>query len=187
MKKVENIKIIFLHGNGGGSVHGDDQWFPYLKKQFEKLDLQVIARDFPDADLARTAYWLPFLKDELKADEHSLLIGASSGAVAAMRFAENNKIFGSILVSPSYTDLGDPKEKASGYFDKPWNWDAIKKNQNWIVQFYSTDDPYIPTNEAHFIHKQLDTEYYEFTNQGHFWPKHEFPEVVAIVKEKLKI
>jgi len=39
-----------------------------------------------------TCYWLPFLKDELKADEYSILIGHSSGSIAALRFAEENNI-----------------------------------------------------------------------------------------------
>ena len=179
------IKVIFIHGNGGGSVHSDNQWFPYLKRELEKLKVRVVARDFPDSDLARAIYWLPFLKNTLKADKDSIIVGHSSGAVAAMRFAEKNTILGSILVSPSYTDLGDDKEKASGYFDHPWNWEMIKNNQQWIVQFYSTDDPYIPMKESRFIRKKLNTEYYEFTNQGHFYPKYEFPEIITVLKSKL--
>ena len=55
-----------------------------------------------------------------------MIIGWSSGAVAAMRYAEENKIKGSISISPSYTDLGDDMEKQSGYYDKAWNWEEIK-------------------------------------------------------------
>jgi len=68
-----------------------------------------------------------------------------------MRFAETNKILGSILVGACYTDLGDEGEKASGYYSRPWEWDAIKGNQRWIVQFASIDDPYIPIKEARYI------------------------------------
>lgn len=140
--------------------------------------------------MARKEFWLPFLKDELKADKDTIIIGHSSGAVAAMRFAETNKIYGSILIGACYTDLKDEDEKISGYYNTPWNWEFIKNNQNWIVQFASTDDPYIPIEEARFIHEKLDTEYYEFTDQGHFsWEnnKKEFPEIIKIMKEKLLI
>ena len=180
-------KFIFLHGNSGGSVKKANQWFPYLKKELEKLGLQVVAKNFPDRDLAREKFWIPFLKKALKADKNSILIGHSSGAVAAMRFAEKNNILGSVLVSPSYTDLGDEREKLSGYFDRPWDWETIKRNQQWIIQFYSTDDPYIPVEEARFISKALDTEYHEYNDKGHFYPKYEFPEIVAAIKEKLKL
>ncbi len=180
------MKVIFLHGNGGGSVR--DNWFPWLKAELEKLEIEVMSRDFPDSQLARQENWLPFLKNELKADENSILVGHSSGAVASMRFAEKNKIYGSILVGACYTDLGDETEKKSGYFDNPWDWEAIKSNQNWIIQFASTDDPYIPIKEARHVHEMLATEYYEMDNQRHFGddiPKSEFPELLAALKRKL--
>lgn len=181
-------KIILIHGNGGSTVN--DNWFPYVKNELEKLGLIVIAKTFPDNKLARQEYWLPFLKDELKADENTIIIGHSSGAVAAMRFAEINKIYGSILIGACYTDLGDEDEKKSGYYNKPWDWEKIKNNQNWISQFASTDDPYIPIEEARFIHENLNTDYHEFTDQGHFsWAenKKEFPELIQIIKDILKL
>lgn len=184
----QNVKIILIHGNGGSTVN--DNWFPYVKKELENLSLTVIAKTFPDNKLARKKYWLPFIKNKLIADKNTIIIGHSSGAVAAMRFAENNKILGSILISGSYTDLGDADEKISGYFDIPWDFKKIKNNQNWIAQFASVDDPYIPIKEARFIHEKLKTEYYEFTDQGHFgWDtqKKEFPELIQIIKKKLEI
>ena len=39
-------------------------------------------RDFPDPHACRGSVWLPFVRDELHADENSVLIGHSSGAVA---------------------------------------------------------------------------------------------------------
>lgn len=182
----KSIKVIFLHGNGNSTPQ--DNWFPYLKIELEKCGLTVVDRQFPDADLARTYYWLPFLKNELQADEHSILVGHSSGAVAAMRFAEENKIMGSVLVGAYHTHLEMEKEKASGYFDLPWQWNAIKNNQQWIIQFASTDDPWIPIDEPRFIHKQLKSEYYEYNDQGHFGGdshKKTFPKLVATIKNKL--
>lgn len=143
-------KVIFLPGNGGGTPK--DNWFPYVKKELSSLGMEIIDKDFPDNDIARAKYWLPFIK-ELGADEQTILIGHSTGVIAAMRLAENNKIFGSVLVAGYHTDLNDEKEKKSGYFDKPWNWEAIKNNQKWIIQFNSSDDPWIPIDEARFLQK----------------------------------
>lgn len=185
---MHKINVIFIHGNGGCTPY--DNWFPYLKVELEKLGLRVIAHQFPDAILARSSYWLPFLKNELKADQHSIIVGHSSGALAAMRFAENNKLLGSILIAAMHTDLGIESERLSGYFDTPWDWQAIKDNQQWIVQFASTDDPWIPIAEPRFVHKKLNSQYHEFTNQGHFggdYYKKEFPEIVAIIKKKLSL
>ncbi len=188
MKNPKKIKVIFIPGNGGASVFSADGWFPYLYDNLTKLGLEVIAHDFPDPELAREKYWLPFIK-KLGADKNTILIGHSSGAVAALRYAEKYQILGSILVAACYTDLGEESERVSGYYDHSWNWDKIKQNQKWIIQFASTDDPFIPIEEARFIHQQIGSDYHEFTDQQHFgYPtaKTEFPEIVEIIKSKLK-
>jgi uncharacterized protein len=185
-KLEKNLKIIFLHGNGNSSPQ--DNWFPYAKAEFEKMGLTVVAEQLPDADLARSSFWLPFLKDILKADENSVLIGHSSGAVASMRFAEQHKVLGSVLIGAMHTDLGIEKERLSGYYEKPWKWDQIKNNQQWILQFASTDDPWIPIEEPRHIHTHLQTEYFEFNDQGHFggdYHKQAFPELIDAVKKKI--
>ncbi len=180
-------RIIFIHGNGGGT--GSDNWFPWCAEQLASAGFAVDHPNFPDPLLARANRWLSFLHDQLKADKEAILVGHSSGAVAAMRYAEHHQLFGSVLVGASYTDLGDNTEKVSGYFKKPWDWDAIKHNQRWIIHYASSDDPYIPISEARFIHEQLGTEYYESTDQGHFGSgkraKTEFPELVRAVLDKI--
>lgn len=178
------IKVIFIPGNGGGTPK--DNWFPYLKKELTKLGLKVIDQDFPDNIIAPEKSWIPFLH-KLNADENTILIGHSTGAIAAMRFAESNKILGSVLVGVYHTDLGEETEKQAGYFDRPWNFDAIKKNQKWIAQFNSSDDPWIPIEEARSVHEKLGTDYFEYKDQGHFggdYLKLEFPEIVEYIKKK---
>lgn len=179
-------KIVFIPGNGGGNPKTDN-WFPYLKKKLEECGLHVVASEFPDNQLARESYWVPFLRDDLGVDDNTILVGHSSGALAALRFAEQYRILGSVIVGAYHTDLGMVSEKQSGYFNRPWNWAEIALHQKWIVQFASTDDPWIPIAEARFIHDKLHTEYYEFDNQGHFggdYKKTEFPELFEIIKVK---
>ena len=180
------VKVIIIPGNGGGTPN--DNWFPYIKNELEKLDLIVIAKEYPDPMLAREKYWLPFIK-KLGADENTILIGHSSGAIAAMRFAENHQILGSVLVGAYYTDLGLEEEKKSGYFNRPWKWNQIRNNQKCIILFASTDDPFIPIQEARHINENLNAEYYEYQNEGHFGhgnkPKKEFPEIINVIKSKL--
>lgn len=188
-----NKKIVFIPGwhDGGKDMLSPKHkmWFAWLKEELNKLGIKVIAEDYPDPWLCRSEYWLPFIKS-LGVDEETILVGHSTGAIAAMRFAENNKIMGSILVGSYYTDLGDPDEHASGYFDEPWQWDKIKNNQQWIVQFHSTDDPWISSEEAHMVHKKLNTDLHEFKDRGHFGvdqPYDKFPELLEVLKEKLQL
>lgn len=176
------MKIVFVPGNGGSTTQ--DNWFPKVKSQLEYHGFEVIAAVFPDADLARESYWVPFLIDELKVDQNTILVGHSSGAIASMRLAENHQILGAVLVGAYYTDLGIEKEKQSGYFDRLWNWEKIWKNQQWITLFASVDDPWIPIQEPRYIHEQLNCEYHEYKNQGHFggdYFKAEFPELTLAI------
>jgi uncharacterized protein len=180
-------KIIFVPGNGGCTTQ--DNWFPSIKEEFEKHGLDVISTNFPDPELARESYWIPFLREELKAGNDTVLIGHSSGAIAAMRFAEKYELLGSVLVGAYYTHLGMETEKQSGYFDRPWDWNKININQKWISLFASSDDPWIPIKEARYIHTKLDCEYHEYKNQGHFggdYFKSVFPELTLSVLNNLK-
>lgn len=180
------LRAVLIHGNGGGKP--TDNWLPYLKTELGKLGIIAEAPQFPDADLARASYWIPFLKDTLKVDAETIIIGHSSGAIAAMRFAENNQLFGSVLVGAYHTDLGYETEKLSGYFSKPWDWNAIRRNQRWIIQFASTNDPWIPIEEARTVRDNLMPEYHESTFQGHFggdYYKETFPEALEAIKAKL--
>lgn len=178
---MNKTKVIFLPGNGGdgNTSYG---WFPYVKDELLKLGYEVINPVFPDGELAREHYWLKFL-DSLKPDENTILIGHSSGAVAIMRYTENHKILGSVLVAPCYTDLGLDSEKLSGYYDLPWDWERIKSNQKWIIQFSSMNDPFIPIDEARFINNKLETKYFEL-DEGHFMGNI-FPELIEAIKNKI--
>lgn len=181
---MSNPNVILVHGNGGLTV--EDLWFPEVQAELETLGLTVVAQTMPDNMYARSIKWLPFLENVLKADENRIIVGHSSGAVAAMRYAETHRIFGSVLVGASYTDLGIRMEQMSGYFEEAWDWESIKANQSWIVQFAATNDPYIPIEEPRHIHAQLDTDYHEDTYSGHF-EEVIFPGLVAALKEKLTL
>lgn len=181
-------KVIILPGNGGGKP--TDNWFPYLETELTKKGFEVVNREFPDSMLARESFWIPFVTEELKAGPDSILVGHSSGAIAAMRFAEKNKILGSVLVGAYHTHLDMESEKVSGYFDRPWDWKAIRQNQQWIGIFASSDDPWIPIEEARFLHKELQADYFEYSDRGHFggdYYKPTFPEIVEYIVAKVPL
>ncbi|MGY0218624.1 RBBP9/YdeN family alpha/beta hydrolase [Endozoicomonadaceae bacterium StTr2] len=182
------MKIIFIHGNGGCTA--EMHWYPSVAQQLKAAGLDVVLTTFPDNEVAHMNVWIPFLRNELKAGEDSILVGHSSGALAAMRFAEQYPIIGSVLVAACYTDQDDENEKAGGWYDKPWGWQQIKQNQQWIIQFASTNDHCIPISEARFVAKALGTEYFEFNDRGHFSGREghnfEFPELTRALLEKIQ-
>jgi uncharacterized protein len=174
-------RFVYIHGNQ--TPHWSAAWAGWLQAELEKLGFETFFETMPDSIIARAEYWLPFLKDHVKAGEHDVLVGWSSGGTAAMRYAEASKIKGSVLVSPSYTDLGDELEKQSGYFDKPWDWATIRSNQEHIALFYGDDDPYIPQSEFEHIGKELHAAVTKIPGGKHFIERTEFPELLKYIKE----
>ena len=126
----------------------------------------------PDPLRARRSEWVPHLVDKIGIDETTILIGHSSGAECAMRIAEEHRLAGVILVSACVSDLGDAGERASGWYPPSggdWQWEKMKANCGFIVQFYSTDDCFINKEEAHKVRDNLASEYYEFDDRNHFF------------------
>ncbi len=169
-------RVIFIHGNQ--TLHWAISWAPWLKRELEKVGYPTFFETFPDSIIARAKYWLPFLQDHIKVGENDILVGWSSGAVAAMRYAEANKILGSVLVAPSASDLGDDLEKQSDYFNEPWDWPAIKSNQKYIALVHSDKDPYIPQEQFELIAKELQPDVIKLPGQRHFIEQQTFPEVL---------
>jgi pimeloyl-ACP methyl ester carboxylesterase len=55
--------------------------------------------NFPDPDVCHQSRWIPFVRDELGADERTVVVGHSTGALLAMRLLETQQLAGAILVS----------------------------------------------------------------------------------------
>jgi hypothetical protein len=92
-----------------------------------------------------------------------------------MRLAETQALKAIVLVAACHTDLGIANETASGYYSRPWLWEAARANCGTIVQFGSpgllsyvclrvamsrvvllrADDPFIPFSEQQFVASHL--------------------------------
>ncbi|XP_030050602.1 serine hydrolase RBBP9 isoform X2 [Microcaecilia unicolor] len=103
---------------------------------------------------------------------------------ARSRYAETHKVYAIILVSAYTSDLGDDNERASGYFNRPWQWEKIKQNCQLIVQFGSTDDPFLPWDEQQAVADGLGADLHKYTDRGHF-QNTEFNELVSVVQKIL--
>lgn len=173
------MKAIILPGNGGCTPH--HFWYASVAEELRKLGIEVVLENMPDAVLARREFWVPFIEEKLRNDDRRILIGHSSGTVAALRYLEENKADLAVLIAVYHTDLGIEEERVSGYFDDPWQWKQIRANSKKISIFSSTDDPFIPIAEPRFVRDRLSAEYIEYDNRGHFSDSI-FPELVDAVK-----
>jgi predicted alpha/beta hydrolase family esterase len=198
LDKISNV--IIVPGNGCTPVKNCN-WYMWLKTRLEK-DFQVKVNmelhSMPDPIKAREEIWLPHIRNKLQCGENSVLIGHSSGAEAIMRFAffflnihksnlnrlcETDKVLGLVLVSACHTDLGMESEAISGYYNRPWKWNDIRKNCSFIIQFHCRDDPFIPIEEARHVATNLKSDYHELDGEGHFMDD-DCHSVYTAIKEK---
>ena len=141
---------------------------------------------FPDNVKARAKYWLPFI-DELGADERTILIGHSSGAVAAMRYAETHRLLGSVLVGVCHTDWATPSKRRAAITASPGTGSGSATTSSGWQSTVRPTMPHIPIAEPRFVAAQLGCSYFEFTDRGHFVDTRELPEVVQFITRKLSL
>jgi len=121
-----NRHVFVLPGNGGGDILGAN-WYGWVRDTLNKEvgEGVCVARNMPNPSkfctlvlklnflrknlfvlvVAPMSLWLPFMKNELKIGEQDVIIGHSSGACAAIRFAEKHKVFAIVLVGAYVSDL----------------------------------------------------------------------------------
>jgi len=187
------MKAVIIPGNGGSCYPAllTGNFYQALATQLTDSGLfqgGVVASAMPDPNKARREIWIPHVTDTIGVDKDTVVIGHSSGAECGMRLCETTKVRGLVIVAGCHTDLGDGGERAAGWYPPSggdWDWDAIKKNTDWIVQFHSTDDPFIPIAEARHVAKCLEgrVDYVEMEGRSHFFEP--FDECFEKIKEKL--
>lgn len=186
--------IIIAPGNGCSDIRRSN-WYGELYDSLTERKIPCVCQDFPDPLHARRDRWVPFIRSMAEKytenAEDVILIGHSSGAQASLRYAELYPVHACVLVSATYTDLGDAHERASGYYpvlsndgqeQNPYDFDKMKTNCNHWHQFHSDNDPFIPLYEAERIRSGLDLSsetFHVLPGRSHFF---EFsPEVLDVV------
>jgi predicted alpha/beta hydrolase family esterase len=87
------VRVAIVPGNGCIDVRRAN-WYGWLHQKLNKPPVICSLEEMPDPYTARESIWLPFMRDKLGCDENTIIIGHSSGAAAAMRFAEQHKVLG---------------------------------------------------------------------------------------------
>ncbi|KAI8469047.1 MAG: putative hydrolase rbbp9 [Monoraphidium minutum] len=182
---MKPVRVVIVPGNGPGSVF-QANFYGWLQQRLHKPPaITCVLRNMPDPVGARESVWLPFMRGELGCGADTVVVGHSSGAAAAMRLAEETRVAGLVLVSAYTTDQGDDLEARSGYFNRPWEWSKIRGNAGFVVQFGSTDDPFLPWSEQQEVADGLGAELHKFEDRGHFMNSR-FPELAAALAPRLK-
>lgn len=102
-----------------------------------------------------------------------------------MRYAETHKVYAIILVSAYVSDLGDETERESGYFNRPWLWKSIRSNCHHIIQFGSSDDPFLPWEEQQLVARETGADLHAADDKGHYMNS-VFPELIKVVDDLIR-
>ena len=184
-------KVLLVPGNGcDGSLEElrECNFYGTAEQSLSDAGYEVRLSPMPDPLEARESIWLPFILNRLGADANAVLVGHSSGAAAALRIAEKCKLRGLVLIAAYDDDLGDEGERDSGYFSRPFDWNAMTRNCGFIVQFAGARDTLVPIAVQRRVAGSLgpSIDYREKPRGTHFFAEPGFPEeLTACIREHL--
>lgn len=158
---------IILHGTNGNP---EENWFPWLKRELERLDYKVWLPQLPNCDKPNIEIYNNFLIPNWEFDNETILIGHSSGAVEILSLLENLPdgvvIDKAILVAGFVDNLN--WDALDDLFIHKFNWEKIKTKAKKIILIHSDNDPYVPIEHGKILQKNLDAELIIKEGQKHF-------------------
>lgn len=177
---------VILHGTNGNP---EENWFPWLKHELEKINYKVWLPQLPNCDKPNVDTYNKFLISNWEFNDETVLIGHSSGAVEILSLLENlpegiliNK---AILVAGFVDNLN--WDALDELFIHPFEWEKIKSKSKRIILIHSDNDPYVPLEHGKILQKNLNAELLIKEGQKHFSVKsfgeeyRKFPLLVELI------
>jgi uncharacterized protein len=148
-------RVFIIHGWQGTPEHG---WKFAVRDSLQQKGFAVFVPRMPDTDKPKESEWLSYLQTIIcTPDSDTYLIGHSLGCTAILRYLESlnegHHIGGAILVAAFLDDLGIPE--LSNFYEKPFQWEKIKKRSKNIVVINSTNDYYVPMSHGEMFKELL--------------------------------
>lgn len=186
-------------------LHGTDatprsNWFPWLKTELEKQDYLVWVADLPGTHrphmkryvemLLSTKFNLGGRPKGWQYDENTLIVGHSSGAVAALGLLQalpkDRSVGLCMLIASFQNDLG--WDALSGLFEQSFDFNVIRTKAQKFIFIHSDNDPYCPLEHAQYLSRQVEGELIVLPGQGHFNieinPQYrQFPKLLEIIRD----
>lgn len=186
--------IFIFHGSYG---HPEENWFPWLRQELEKLGHKVFVPKFPVPKVStpgghKLGKWMvEFDPYREYLNEKTIIVAHSRGCVFCYHLLPTFKtsIDATFLVGPWDTfQWGDVKLES--FHSRPFEWDSICNKSKHIEVFQSTNDV-IPVSEGQRIAANLHAKINIVRNAGHFniatykrFAK--FPLLLEHIKKRLK-
>ena len=166
--------FVLLHGFGG-SPH--DDFFPWLKKSLEEKGWEVQAPILPSSNNPTEDEQVNFVLKNIKADQNTIILGHSLGAVVAMKVLEKLKspIAGLVLAAgflePKFKDNERP---FANTFKWQFDFEKIRENVSTVKILSAKNDYAVPAEQGKALAKNLQVELLEVKAQAdHFTAEQE--------------
>lgn len=163
------MKAIIVHGWGADS---GSNWFPWLKRELEKLGIETVCPDMPDPHYPMKQEWMDELRTIVPSfaeKDEIILIGHSLGGPAILRlletFGKGEKARAAILVSGFTGDIGIPQ--ILNFTEGAFDFAKIKKAASEFYIINSDNDPYVPISEGEHLAIELGTRLIVEPGAGH--------------------
>lgn len=181
-----------MHGWDGTPEEG---WFPWLKKELEARQFEVVTPQLPEAGSPRIYNWVPRLVEVVgTADEQTYFVGHSMGCQAIARYLETlsrgEKVGGAVFVAGFFKHLTgleddeDVRETDKHWLKTPLDFEKVRSHLPRSVAIFSDDDPWVPLDNQDDFKNRLGSEIIVEHNKVHFNGGAGFKEL-PIVLDKL--
>lgn len=160
--------ILILHGTNNSSRNN---WFRWLGDSLQKKGWKVLVPDLPHAEKPSIGIYNQFLLDVgWELNSQSVIVGHSSGAVATLGLLQNlpehTIVDVAVLVGAFKDDLGNTQ--LTQLFEKPFDFEKIKRSAKRFVLIHSDNDPYCPLEHAEYLAEKLGGELLVKSGEAHF-------------------
>ena len=180
------MTVVVLHGTGGNS---QDQWFPWLASELKKKGYTVWVPDLPGADEPDINQYNPYILKNcpFTIDQNTIVIGHSSGAVAAFGLVQILTVrINKIISVAGFVDDLDYKPVKKMFRTWKFNWKIIKTKAKKFTIICSDNDPFVPAKHGKELQRLLDGDLKIMPGQKHFSvstnPKYTiFPELLELI------
>ncbi|MEK6951303.1 MAG: alpha/beta hydrolase [Nanoarchaeota archaeon] len=168
-------RVIIVHA---WDDHPKSNWYPWLKKELEKIGFKVIVPIMPNTSKPKIKEWISYLKKVVgRLDKETYFVGHSIGCQTILRYLEQenfrSKIPGILFVA-GWFKLAHLEGKEVKKIAQPWlktsiNFTKIKPKISKLTVFLSSNEPYgyVEENQRIFNEK-LGAKIVIMKNKGHF-------------------
>lgn len=169
-------RVFIIHGWDG---YPGEAWFPWLKKELEAKNYEVIIPQLPNPEEPRIKEWVKALSDlAINPDKDTFFVGHSMGCQAIIRYLEtlNNeqKIGGVVFVAgflkrlSSLEDDDVVKSVAQEWLTTAIDWSKVKSCVDKSIAIFSDDDMYVPLDNQDMFKNALGSKIIIEKNKEHF-------------------